>query len=114
MRGRLIKMTLIKPIEDAQADENLEVAEQLFKEAGVILGRLLSKARQEDDEATARVKTAMKELSEGWKMASLERNRVADERRKSTGIVGSYAVDYDAARNEIGRRLACLREAGDR
>ncbi|KMW56574.1 Gene Transfer Agent (GTA) [Candidatus Rhodobacter oscarellae] len=106
-------MTLIKPFEEgADQDESLAVAEQLFEEAGVILGRLLSKARQDDDEAIGRARTALKELAEGWKMAVTERNRVADERKKTAGIEGSYAVDYAAARSEIGRRLARLRAAG--
>lgn len=112
MRGRLHKMTLIEPIEDGTAqDESLAVAELLFEEAGVILGRLLSKARQENEDVAGQVKSAMAELSRGWQLAVTERNRVADERKKSTGVVGSYAVDYDAARAEIGRRLAGIRHA---
>ena len=105
-------MTLIKPNEhDADQDESLAVAERLFKEAGVILGDLLSKARQDDFEAIGRLKIAMAELSKGWHLAVTERNRVADERKKSAGITGTYAVDYDAARVEIGSRLARLRDA---
>ncbi|MDJ0827681.1 MAG: hypothetical protein QNJ16_19500 [Rhodobacter sp.] len=107
-------MTLIKPIDDGTAvDENLAVAEQLFKEAGAILGDLLLRARQDDEEAISRLKTAVKELSDGWKMASMERNRVAEERKTQRGIVGDYAIDFDAARAEIGRRLDRLRAAGD-
>lgn len=107
------KMTLIKPLDDNQvADESLAVAEQLFEEAGVILGRLLSRTRQDDEDAAKQVKTAVAELSRGWQMAVMERNRVADERKKSAGIVGTYALDFDAARAEIRRRLACLRQAG--
>jgi len=107
-------MTLIKPFgDDGAGDESLLVAEKLLDEAGIVLGRLLSKARQDDPGTAGKVKTAVAELSAGWKMAVLERNRVADERRKTAGVVGSYAVDFDAARAEIGRRLACLRDAGD-
>ncbi len=107
-------MTLIKPIEDGVAvDENLAVAEDLFKEAGVILGNMLSKLRQDEDMALPAVRTAINELSTGWKTVVQERNRVADERKKEAGVVGSYAIDFDAARAEVGRRLACLREAGD-
>lgn len=114
MRGRLHTMTLIKPFDDGTAvDENLALAEALFKEAGAILGNLLLKVRQEDEAAIGRVKTAVKELSDGWKMAMAERNRVADERRKERGIVGDYALDFDAARDEIGSRLARLRAARD-
>ncbi|MCP3969419.1 MAG: hypothetical protein GY717_03705 [Rhodobacteraceae bacterium] len=112
MRGRLNKMTLIKPIGGStDQDDNLRVAEQLFAEAGVILGDLLSRARQEDFEAAGRMKVALKELSDGCSMASRERQRVLDERRKTARIVGSYGIDFAAARDEIGRRLACLRDA---
>ena len=107
-------MTLIKPIsDDAAADESLAVAELLFEEAGIILGKLLSKARQDDEDVAKQAKTAVAELSRGWQLAVTERNRVADERKKSAGIVGTYAIDFDTSRAEIGRRLACLRAAGD-
>lgn len=107
-------MTLIKPIEDGvNEDETLAIAEDLFKEAGEILGRALSNAHQDELAGAGRLKTAVNELSLGWKMAVHERTRVADERKSKAGIVGSYAVDYAAARDEIGRRLALLRAAGD-
>jgi hypothetical protein len=107
-------MTLIKPIDDMGAgDESLAVAEDLFEEAGVILGKLLKIARQEDDATVRKLRPAVAELSAGWQMAVKERNRVAEERKKAAGVVGSYAIDFDAARAEIGRRLACLRAAGD-
>ena len=105
-------MTLIKPFDDDDVgDESLLLAEKLLEEAGIILGQLLSKARREDDGAVGKVKTAVAELSAGWQLAVKERNRVADERRKAAGVVGTYAIDFDAARAEIGRRLACLRDA---
>ncbi|MDJ0627307.1 MAG: hypothetical protein QNJ44_03525 [Rhodobacter sp.] len=107
-------MTLIKPIDDGTAvDETLAVAEALFKEAGAILGTLLNKVRQEDDEAIGKARIAVKELSEAWKIAVMERNRVAEERKKARGVAGNFAIDFDAARAEIGSRLARLRAAGD-
>ena len=42
-----------------------------------------------------------------------ERNRVDKLRRQVAGVVdGAGSLDLDAARDEIGRRLACLRRAG--
>jgi hypothetical protein len=41
-----------------------------------------------------------------------ERTRVEKLRKNVAGVVRDYAIDFDAARDEIGRRLACLREAG--
>lgn len=107
-------MTMIKPCSaTAPEDENLQVAETLFEEAGIILGRWIKEAKRDDFTSAAPIKAALQELSTAWQMASKERNRVADERRKTSGVVGSYAVDYAAARDEIGRRLARLRAATD-
>ncbi|WP_126975635.1 hypothetical protein [Frigidibacter oleivorans] len=41
-----------------------------------------------------------------------ERNRVEKLRKQAAGAVGAAGLDFDAARAEIGRRLACLRDAG--
>jgi hypothetical protein len=43
-----------------------------------------------------------------------ERERLEREHAKRLGIVGdnTYALDFDAARQEVGRRLACLATAG--
>ena len=41
-----------------------------------------------------------------------ERNRVDKFRKDIAGGVGGGCLDLDAARDEIGRRLACLRRAG--
>jgi hypothetical protein len=41
-----------------------------------------------------------------------ERARVEKLRKQIAGVVGDHALDFDAARTEIGRRLACLRDAG--
>ena len=44
-----------------------------------------------------------------------ERERLEKDRDKRVGIADghSHAIDFDAARQEIGRRLACLAAAGD-
>ncbi|MCT8329234.1 hypothetical protein [Albidovulum sediminis] len=42
-----------------------------------------------------------------------ERNRIAKLSKEQAGVVHDYALDFDAARIEIGRRLARLRDAGD-
>ena len=54
----------------------------------------------------------LKELKQALQTANQERERLESERKKQAGIVGEYAIDFDAARLEIGRRLACLRTAG--
>lgn len=41
-----------------------------------------------------------------------ERSRLDKLRKDAAGGVGGAVLDLDAARDEIGRRLACLRRAG--
>ena len=107
-------MTLITPFEDdGTADESLAAAEELLKEVGLALADLSKKIRQDDVEAGRAAKAVLSEFTHARNMASRERIRVVDERKKGAGIVGDYAIDFDAARDEIGRRLDCLRAASD-
>jgi hypothetical protein len=41
-----------------------------------------------------------------------ERTKLAKLSQREEGIAYDYALDFDEARIEIGRRLACLRDAG--
>lgn len=41
-----------------------------------------------------------------------ERATIAKLRKEEAGIAYDYALDFDEARDEIGRRLACIRNAG--
>ena len=38
-----------------------------------------------------------------------EKQRIDANLDKQTGIAGGYAIDFDAARREIERRISCLR-----
>ena len=42
-----------------------------------------------------------------------ERKRLDELRKRQSGIVHDYALDFDAVRSEIGRRLDRLRLTGD-
>ena len=41
-----------------------------------------------------------------------EKQKIDGSLKKQAGIAGEYAIDFDAARREIGRRMALLRTAG--
>lgn len=56
---------------------------------------------------------AIRDLRMALQMAMEERAKVAKLDKENAGVVNAYALDFDAARVEIGRRLARLREAGD-
>ncbi|SEN41333.1 hypothetical protein SAMN04489859_1006102 [Paracoccus alcaliphilus] len=63
----------------------------------------------------ARLKKAVetaRTVREAVHLLMVERNRVDKLRKDIAGGVGGGGLDLDAARDEIGRRLACLRRAG--
>lgn len=53
-----------------------------------------------------------RDVREAVHLLMQERNRVDKLRKDIAGGVGGGSLDLDAARDEIGRRLACLRRAG--
>lgn len=58
------------------------------------------------------VQTAIRDLKASIQLLNEERNRVEKYTRQIAGAAGGGALDLGAARDEIGRRLACLRAAG--
>lgn len=57
------------------------------------------------------LKGALSDLNKATQTAFDERSRVEKRFKSESGIVHDYALDFAAARDEIGRRLACLRGA---
>ncbi|MDO5630452.1 MAG: permease [Paracoccus sp. (in: a-proteobacteria)] len=55
---------------------------------------------------------AVRDVREASQLVMQERGKVDKLRKDIAGAVGGGALDLDAARDEIGRRLACLRRAG--
>ncbi|MCF3974782.1 hypothetical protein [Paracoccus salsus] len=53
-----------------------------------------------------------RDVREAVHLMMTERNRVDKLRKDIAGGVGGGSLDLDAARDEVGRRLACLRRAG--
>lgn len=54
----------------------------------------------------------VRELKAAFQLVQEERGRVGKLVKHSTGVVPDHVLDLHAARDEIGRRLACLRGAG--
>lgn len=63
------------------------------------------------DEAKAALQ-AVKDLKMAFQMVMDERARIEKLRKHVAGVVHGHELDFHAARTEIGRRLACLRDAG--
>ncbi|TDQ62222.1 hypothetical protein EV658_10359 [Phaeovulum veldkampii DSM 11550] len=98
--------------EEEAAPDLISETEEIFRETAGELAAALREVRQGK---TGEVKTAVqavKDLRAALQMVMDERTRVEKLRKQVAGVVRDHALDLDAARDEIGRRLACLREAG--
>ncbi len=102
------------------------IADGLFREAAADFDRLRQQLR---DSGGGRGKTARRpdaaavgdglkeavrlarDLRAATQLMLEERNRVDKLRKEIGGVGAGGALDLDAARSEIGRRLACLRRA---
>ena len=90
----------------------LAVAEGIYHDVATELSRTLI-ALQAGETANLRPATqVVKELRDAFKIAMDERTRIDKLRQHTAGVIATGSLDFDAARDEIGRRLACLRDAG--
>ena len=91
----------------------LAATEDMFREAAEDLVRARRELRAgRMDEVKAAVQ-AVKDLKAALHLVMEERARVEKLRRQVGGVGPDHALDFDAARDEIGRRLARLRDAGE-
>lgn len=92
----------------------LDQALAVFDRAAVELGEALDRLRMEGAgaEGSGRALKAVRELQMALAVCLDERVKGDRLRNEVAGVVGERALDLDAARVEIGRRLARLRDAG--
>lgn len=106
-------MTINTPLGDVgDAEDILSIAEKHF-------GRMLRRAEEIiemlEEEGSGISKGAaarIRDLGKVTQTAMEERSKVEKLRKHNAGIVHDYALDFDAARDETGRRMARLRGAG--
>jgi hypothetical protein len=90
----------------------LGFTQELYVEAVTDLRSLIAAIQAGKVEDVKAAKSAVKDLREVGKMLIQERANVEALRKQIAGNVGTGSeLDLDAARDEIGRRLACLRDA---
>lgn len=89
-------------------EQALRVFERAAEEVALAIGRL----RANHADGPQRTVQAVRELQAALMVLMDERVKVDRLRSEVAGVVGERALDLDAARDEIGRRLARLRDAG--
>lgn len=90
----------------------LSQAEDQFAQVALELGEAARRAVEGEPGAAKLAAQAARELRDAFRILMSERERVDKLRTQIAGIAGTHDLDFDAARDEIGRRLACLRDAG--
>lgn len=88
------------------------IADELFQSFAGDLTRLRRKIQAGETDDIKESAKLVRDLRAATQLVLEERNRVDKLRKDVAGTVGAGALDLDAARDEIGRRLACLRRAG--
>lgn len=112
MRGRFYHMALITPFRDeGTAAGLLEVASAHYEDALEALEIVKLYLKEGSDLSSAEIARAAADLRKATQTLFDERKRLEDQRRKEAGVVHDFGLDFDAARNEIGRRLDRLRAA---
>ena len=89
-----------------------EVTEHLFREAAESLARVLHKIKSGKLEEAKATPGLVRNVRDAFELVQEERGRFDKLRKQVAGTVGTRTLDFHAARDEIGRRLACLRDAG--
>ncbi len=97
---------------DGIPDDFLGFTEDMYRWAIADLRTLIAAIEAGRIEDIKAAKTAVKDLREVGKLLVQERAHVEALRKQVAGSVGTGTeLDLGAARDEIGRRLACLRDA---
>lgn len=94
------------------AEALLRQAEEQFSHIALELGEAARRAVEGEAGAAKTAAQAARELRDAFRIMVSERERVDKLRTQIAGVAGGRDLDFDAARDEIGRRLARLRDAG--
>jgi len=112
-RGGTDHMTLIFPAGDTAPKHLLSETLEHFDDAARSLAWVIHEIKIGNYQKAKEAAVSVRDLKSAFQMAMEERTRVEKLGRQTAGIVHDYALDFDAARAEIGRRLARLRDAGE-
>lgn len=105
-------MTTIISEEQARADEVVARAMAAFEVTIEALDEAVARLRAELRSGEKTVMSDLKAMNAAFLFAMQQQEKARDAGAKGTLRGGCGALDLEAARTEIGLRLACLREAG--
>ncbi|OYX44362.1 MAG: hypothetical protein B7Z02_06330 [Rhodobacterales bacterium 32-67-9] len=106
-------MTSRVSAEESTSATQVEEAEELYGDIAADIFSVMRKIKQGDFALVKDAGRHLKDLRVAYQIAMEERARVAKRSKEDAGVVYDYALDFDAARDEIRGRLARLRDAGD-
>ena len=89
----------------------LLATEDYLRETAELLVRAVRDARAGKMSEIKAAQQFVRDLRTLFQMVMDERTRCDKLRKQIAGVVHGHALDFDGARDEIGRRLACLRDA---
>ncbi|WP_374635032.1 permease [Paracoccus sp. (in: a-proteobacteria)] len=95
----------------AQDMDVIGIADGLFRSYAGDLHRLRLKIQAGETEDLKESGKLVRDLRGAAQLVLEERSKVDKLRKDAAGTVGAGTLDLAAARDEIGRRLACLRRA---
>lgn len=106
-------MTSETPRDGAGPREMISHAALLYETAADVFALVIDEARAGEPRAAREAMGYARDFRQALLAVLNERATIEKLRRDSEGIVPGQALDFERARAEIGRRLACLRDAGD-
>ena len=104
-------MTVSRPASDAASRQLLELAREQVDMAIRALARTTRQLEQTGSEAAQDMLKDGRILAGAIQLLAREREKIEKSITQSEGGERGYALDLEAAREEIRRRLACLRAA---
>ena len=104
-------MTIRFTAEEPGPKSLISGTEQVYEDIAAELFAALGRIREGDLDPKGATHT-VRELRQFLNLVLEERARLVKLNKQESGVAHDYALDFDAARAEIGRRLACLRDAG--
>ncbi|KAJ56571.1 hypothetical protein ACMU_06410 [Actibacterium mucosum KCTC 23349] len=104
-------MTLVSPTGEDAAKAVLEAAERHYQRTIAALNNIIEDIALGHSARAKELKGALSDLGKAAQTAFDERSRVEKRIKAESGTAYDYALDFARARDEIGRRLACLQDA---